>query len=231
MKGNKKIMQKIGKIIAIIYTLLFLLLIASSLYDAIKRDRFEGAIITIVIFSVPYFFYLWVKSFKASLRNYLERFARYDSKRLEVMSLSELQKRRKLYRLNKDVDHRETTREQLNIKIKEEVDFQKSQPTAIGQFMDGFKSTAGSSYSSKTGTKPNFSGDAYSAAEKIKQLEFEIQMYQEKYDEGMRSPNAVDHKYANEIHLPMIEERKRDLKHWREQLKFNQHIDSFHNKN
>ena len=138
MKGNKKIMQKIGKIIAIIYTFLFLLLIASSLYDAIKRDRFEGAIITIVIFSVPYFFYLWVKSFKASLRNYLERFARYDSKPLEVMSLSELQKRRKLYRLNKDVDHRETTREQLNIKIKEEVDFQKSQPTAIGQFMDGF---------------------------------------------------------------------------------------------
>ena len=222
-------MQKIGKIIAIIYTLLFLLLTASSLYDAIKRDRFEGAILTIVIFSAPYFFYLWVKSFKASLRNYLERFARYDSKRLEVMSLSELQKRRKLYRLNKDVDHRETTREQLNIKIKEEIDFQKSQPTAIGQFIDGFKSTAGASNGSKTGIKPNFSGLTLSAEEKVKQLEFEIQMYQEKYDEGMRSPNAVDHKYANEIHLPMINERKKELKHWVDTLKRHQESDALQN--
>jgi hypothetical protein len=80
--------------------------------------------------------------------------------------------------------------------------------TAMNAAASGMNAMSRSS-GSKAGAAPYVSGLALSAADKIKQLEFEIQMYQEKYDEGMRSPNASDHKYANEIYSPMVEERKK----------------------
>jgi hypothetical protein len=94
----------------------------------------------------------------------------------------------------------------------------------------GLNSLSGANKAGSDGT-PYKSGYTTSNEATISRLEFEIAMYEKKYEEGMSSPNAGDRKYAIEIHLPMIEERKRDLKHWREQLKFNQNQDSFHNKN
>ena len=135
-------MKKIGQIIAIVYTLLFVVFSASSLYDATKRGRFEEAIFIISIFTLPYFIYLWAKLYKASLRNYLKTLANYESKDLAEMSLSELADRRKLHRLNKSADHRETPKNKLSLEIKQAIEFQRSQRGAVGQFVDGFNSAS-----------------------------------------------------------------------------------------
>ena len=69
---------------------------------------------------------------------------------------------------------------------------------------------------SKVSAKPYESGHAMSQKSDIQRLEFEVQMYEKKYDEGMRSQSASDRKYANEITLSILNEKKRDLSFWLE---------------
>jgi hypothetical protein len=46
----------------------------------------------------------------------------------------------------------------------------------------------------------------------------------------MRSPSRADNEHAIKIHLPMIEERRKQLKDLEEDLKRNQTADDFRNK-
>jgi hypothetical protein len=68
---------------------------------------------------------------------------------------------------------------------------------------------------SKVSAKPYESGNAMSQKSDIKRLEFEVQMYEKKYEEGMRG-NAGDRKYANEITLSVLNDKRRDLSFWLE---------------
>jgi hypothetical protein len=74
------------------------------------------------------------------------------------------------------------------------------------------------------------SGYTMSNESDIERLKFEIDMYEKDYEKGMRSPSRADNEHAIKIHLPMIEQRKKQLKDLEEDLKRNQTADDFRNK-
>ena len=92
-----------------------------------------------------------------------------------------------------------------------------------------FTGKKGSQEKSPKKSEPYKSGYTRSNETDIERYENELANYEEKYNEGMRSPSKADNEYAIKIYLPMIEERKKRLKDLREDLKKNQTADDFTN--
>jgi hypothetical protein len=133
-------LAKIGRIIAKIYIAMFLYVSAVSLYDGFKQDQYEKFFLVILGAGLPLIIYFWVGIIKATLRNYLKTFAGYNAEDLNIMSYDELNKRRDLYRLNNNVDHTQTPKNQLGMAIKQAKEELKAQPGLVGGFVEGYKS-------------------------------------------------------------------------------------------
>jgi hypothetical protein len=102
----------------------------------------------------------------------------------------------------------------------------------FANFKDGFDKSQGSNEPSKssrpnTNSNPYMSGETRSCIAQIERVEMDIKIYQEKYDEGMRSSNAGDREYAHNSYYDLIINRTKELGHLRTRLEQSLHRDSF----
>lgn len=112
-------LRKTGIIILIIYTIIFVLIVVTSLINGLKKDNFDESIMLILVLGFPYFIYLWLKLSRFQASMVLKKLAGYDAETLKRMSFFELTDRHKLWSLDKNNDYTDTPHSQIKLLIKE----------------------------------------------------------------------------------------------------------------
>lgn len=110
---------KIKKILFIIYTIIYVLIVVTSLIDGLKKDNFDEAIMLILVLGLPYLFYLWLKIIRVQISMTLKKLAGYDGETLVKMSFNELTDRHKLWSLDKKANYTDVPHSQIKLLIKE----------------------------------------------------------------------------------------------------------------